>query len=284
MKVCLLASGSNGNACYVEAGDTRLLIDVGIGPRNLARRMNVVSRKPRDLTHLLLTHEHVDHVSGLEGLLKRSPDIATCATRGTLKALPHHLRRNTVQISSRSALDLGGVTVHPFRTSHDGAQPVGFRVESAEAVLGYATDLGILSRRIITALSGCTALIVEANHCAEMLRTGPYPPMLKSRVGGNRGHLSNLQCCELLEQVLDPGVAYVALAHLSAVNNTPAAVWATMEDLVSAHDAVWALGSRTTALKPVILPDTSSSSSLSSSSAGGRVPKQLEMDFRASRQ
>jgi phosphoribosyl 1,2-cyclic phosphodiesterase len=284
MKVCLLASGSNGNACYVEAGETRLLIDVGIGPRILARRMKGVGRTPQDLTHLLLTHEHVDHVSGLEGLLKRNPDVAVCATRGTLKTLPHRLRRNTVQISSRSALDLGGVTAHPFRTSHDGAQPVGFRVESAHAVLGYATDLGMFSRRIITALSGCEALIVEANHCAEMLRTGPYPPILKSRVGGKRGHLSNQQCRDLLEKVVDARVAYVTLAHLSAVNNTPKAVWAEMEDLVSAHSAVWALGSRTAALEPVILADRPSPSSSTSSSAGGRAPKQLEMEFRASRQ
>jgi phosphoribosyl 1,2-cyclic phosphodiesterase len=260
VRYCLLASGSNGNACFVEAGGTRLLVDLGIGPRVLKWRLEPLGVVPADVTDVLLTHEHVDHVRGLEGLCKVQPELRIHATRSSIRRLPEVARIRVIPLRAGQPLRIGGVDVTPFITSHDVARSVGYRLEADSAVLGYATDLGTFGQRVVDGLAGAQALVVESNHCPERLAAGPYPAQLKQRVAGNRGHLSNQQCRSLLERVVHPGLRHVTLAHLSAENNTPDLALAAMEPLRAAYpDIEWAVGSRKEALDPVILgcPDES---------------------------
>lgn len=254
MRYCLLASGSNGNACFVEEGGTRLLVDLGIGPRVLKWRLEPLGVAPAEMTDVLLTHEHVDHVRGLEGLLKRQPALVIHATRSTARRLPEVTRPHVRILHAGQAFDVGAFAVTPFLTSHDVDRSVGYRLEAEGIVFGYATDLGTFGQRVVEGLTSAHALVVESNHCPQRLATGPYPVDLKRRVAGNRGHLSNEQCRSLLERVVHPGLRHVTLAHLSAENNTPALALAAMEPLRMAQPQIhWAVGSRTEALPPMTL-------------------------------
>lgn len=254
MRYCLLASGSNGNACFVEAGGTRLLVDLGIGPRVLKWRLEPLGVVPAQVTDVLLTHEHVDHIRGLEGLLKAQPALGIHATRSTARRLPEVARRRVAPVRAGQSLRIGCFDVTPFLTSHDVTRSVGYRLEAEGVVLGYATDLGTFGQRVVDGLTGASALVVESNHCPERLATGPYPALLKRRVAGNQGHLSNQQCLSLLERVWHPGLLHVTLAHLSAENNTPALAMAAMEPLRLAQPHIqWAVGSRSEALPAVTL-------------------------------
>lgn len=252
MRICLLGSGSNGNACLVEAGGRRLLVDAGLGPRILAARLRPLGLTAADLTDVLLTHEHVDHVSGLPGLLKRQPDLVIHATRGTRAGVDPDVRPHVRAFIPGRVLRLGDLRIHPFRVSHDAREPVGYRIEAPEAGLGYATDLGVHGDAVIRALSGLDALVIESNHCPERLARGPYPPRLKRRVAGPGGHLSNEQCRGLLGAVLHPGLRFVAFAHLSEVNNAPELVSATHAPLLGElPEEAWAVGRRDGALDAV---------------------------------
>jgi phosphoribosyl 1,2-cyclic phosphodiesterase len=254
MRLALLASGSNGNACYLEVGETRLLIDVGIGPRTLASRLAPLGIEVSQLTDLLLTHAHHDHLDGVAGLLARQPELAIHATAGTTRHLPREARRRTHRIKGGQSFAVGALTVVPFAVSHDAPGPVGFRIESGEGRLGYATDLGKFDAATVAALSEVELLVVEANHCPQQLAAGPYPRALKRRIAGPEGHLSNQQCRLLLERLLHPRLAYVALAHLSEANNTAAAAEDVVADLRRATPGTsWALGSRSGALPAVEL-------------------------------
>ena len=261
MRYCVLGSGSNGNSCYVECGETRLLVDAGLGPRVLAKRLRPLGVTPKEITHVLLTHEHWDHTRGLEPLTRRNPDFELLSARGTLSALRAKLSQAPIEdvarrpIRAHQPVKLGRLTVHPFRTSHDAADPLGFRLESPEATLGVATDLGVYDHAIIDALSGADALVLEANHCPHLLDTGPYPYFLKRRVAGKLGHLSNEQCRELLGRLLHSNLRHITFAHMSDKNNTPQALWATLAPLFQGPTppSNWTLGDRRAALPPVDL-------------------------------
>lgn len=251
MRVALLASGSNGNACYLEAGETRLLIDVGIGPRVLASRLAPLGVETSQLTDLLVTHAHHDHVDGVEALVARQPELTIHATAATVRHLPREARRRAHRVRAGQGFPVGCLTVLPFAVSHDAPAPVCFRIEGPEGRLGYATDLGRFDAGVVAALSEVELLVVESNHCPQQLAAGPYPRVLKKRIAGPHGHLSNAQCRALLEALLHPRLAYVALAHLSEANNTRAAVEAAVADLVRATPGTrWAIGSRSAALDP----------------------------------
>lgn len=254
MRICLLGSGSNGNACLVEAGGRRLLIDAGLGPRILAARLRPLGLAAADLTDVLLTHEHSDHVAGLPALVKRAPGVVIHASRGTLGGLNPVLRAHVRPFPLSHPLRLGDLLVTPFPVSHDAREPVGYRLESPEAALGYATDLGHFDAGVVKALSRVDALVLESNHCPLRLARGPYPADLKERVAGPKGHLSNPDCHALLHALWHPGLKYVAFAHLSAVNNTPEDVRATHTPILSGlSPGAWDVGRRDGALVEALL-------------------------------
>lgn len=221
LRVLPIASGSNGNAMFVASGDTRLLIDVGVSVRKLEQALADLGQSLRGLHAVLITHEHHDHVSSLGPFHRRYPDVPIFATLGTGNrlqagqfAVPYEPIRGGCEVR------VGDLEVLPFRTSHDAAEPVGFRISRGATSIAVATDLGEGTQEVQDALRGCRLLVLEANHDGDMLRDGPYPPYLKRRIRSRFGHLSNHQSRRLLQSVVGPELEHVVLAHMSATNNT----------------------------------------------------------------
>ncbi len=219
----VLASGSRGNCTLVETTDRCILVDIGLGPRVLAGQLSRLGRTVEQITDVLLTHRHSDHISGLEHFCRRNEQARLHATPGTWRGLPEEARARCTKIHPRGFFTLGATEVFAFPLSHDAAQTVGFRITNADATLGMVTDLGLFDESITDALSGITALVVEANHDRRMLAFGPYPAYLKTRIAGPKGHLSNDQCADLVGALCrqQPPLD-VTLAHVSETNNSPA--------------------------------------------------------------
>ena len=231
MRVDILGSGSRGNALVIDAGDETgaVLVDCGFGPRILARRMKRAGIRPQDISTVVVTHEHQDHVRGLGQAVRRWKwDVA--ATEGTARATPGLATALTHRLASGRRLRLAGLTVETLRTPHDATESVGLIVthERSGARLGVVYDLGHWTTSMAERLRGVDALILEANHDEEMLQAGPYPAFLKQRVAGANGHLCNADAAALARTVMHRGLGTIVLAHLSEQNNTPALALATV--------------------------------------------------------
>jgi len=224
MRCLTLASGSSGNCTYIEGSSGALLIDAGLSVRETLSRLREAGGREDLLQGVLVTHEHADHVKGL-GPLARKLNLPVFATAGTLSRC-HDLVANTRHTVKRSAVQcheefgLGDFIVEPFAISHDAAEPCGYLVQCGGVTLGYCTDTGVITPGIMKSLARSDAIVLESNHCLEMLRTGPYPEMLKRRIRSSRGHLSNEDCAACI-QALGQDILHIRLAHLSEVNNTP---------------------------------------------------------------
>jgi phosphoribosyl 1,2-cyclic phosphodiesterase len=222
MRFASLGSGSKGNALLVEAGPTRILIDCGFGPRNLAQRCARLGITPDSIAAVLVTHEHSDHVGGAYPCAKRY-GMALHMTRGTRAG---SLRRDAedarvICFDSHVAFAIGDLQIQPFPVPHDAREPVQFVISDGARRLGVLTDLGHVTAHVVEQLSACDALVLECNHDAGMLAKGPYPPALKARVGGEFGHLDNEAAAALLRQVNHGRLQHVLAAHISEHNNTP---------------------------------------------------------------
>lgn len=220
-RVLPIASGSNGNAMFIASADTRLLIDVGVSLRKLKLALADLEQPLGDLHAVFITHEHHDHVSSLGPFHRRYPDVPIYATLGT--GSRWRTGQSAIQykpLRGGQEVRVGDLVVLPFRTSHDAAEPVGFRVSRGATSIAVATDLGEGTQEVQDALRGCRLLVLEANHDGDMLREGPYPPYLKNRIRSRFGHLSNHQSRRLLQSVVGPELEHVVLAHMSATNNT----------------------------------------------------------------
>jgi phosphoribosyl 1,2-cyclic phosphodiesterase len=228
MMLCTLYSGSKGNAALVCCGGVKILIDAGKSARALKRALGEMGCSPDELDAILITHEHCDHISVLENPVGL-PDIPVHAAGGCadkLAALPsYYIQKNLVKHPPLFELTLGTVRVTSFVTPHDSAASVGYRIEWEEDgvchAIGYATDVGYLSKEVIDGLSGCEAVVIEANHDIDMLWEGPYPYHLKRRILSPRGHLCNTDCADLAASLYERGTRAFLLAHLSEKNNHP---------------------------------------------------------------
>lgn len=226
MRVCVLASGSKGNATYVEGGGTRVLIDAGLSCRALEQRLGVAGIEAEGLDGILVTHEHTDHVAGLERFAARH-QVTVYANEGTAAVVERQCRLagrrppDFAVFESRVPFALGGLTVTGVRISHDTAEPVAYTLDDGADRLGYFTDLGFVSREVATALVGCTGLVLESNHDPQMLRASGRPFALIARIAGESGHLSNDQACAALAAHCPPTLRRLVLAHLSEECNQP---------------------------------------------------------------
>jgi len=222
IRFSILASGSKGNACYVETHRTRLLIDAGLSCRELERRLTAVGASPDRLHAIVLTHEHSDHIRGAGPLARRYgvPLITNSPTfesgRRILGSLPD-LRL----IQTGDSLTVEDLRIETFTKCHDAADPMGIVFASNGIKVGLATDLGRSTRLAEERLKACHALILEFNYDPDMLDGGPYPLHIKRRIKGPEGHLSNDQGGDLLGTLSHAGLELVVLAHLSETNNHP---------------------------------------------------------------
>lgn len=229
MRVVTLASGSSGNCTLVSDGGAHLLIDAGISMRRIVKPLAELGVRPGDVSGILITHEHSDHIGGLAMMTKhhRIPVFTAPGTARRLACSVPGLDGVLNEITPGVPFDVGGFAVTAFETPHDAAQSVGYRIEGS-AVFALATDMGCVTDDILAALRGADAVIIEANHDEDMLMQGPYPYPLKRRILSDRGHLSNGMCARLARELAQSGTRYITLGHLSRENNTPALAYRTV--------------------------------------------------------
>ena len=226
----VLGSGSSGNATLVETAEGRLLIDAGLGSRDLAERVQSAGVDPASLTAILLSHEHQDHARGAASFSKKW-GVRLAGSRGTYAAAG----LGAEDIAGYDVLEplvartLGPFTVRGLPVPHDAAGPMAFVVSCGSAALGHATDFGHLNRSLVDGFRGCDAVLIESNYDPVMLRDGPYPWSLKARISGGYGHLSNQDTARFLEAGLGEPCRAVVLAHLSETNHHPEVARLTAE-------------------------------------------------------
>lgn len=222
LTLCILSSGSKGNAIYVSDGETSILIDAGLSGKEIERRMRSRDLDPTDLDAILVTHEHADHVRGV-GVLSRRYDLPVYISPETDGAAARQIKkiREVRHFRCGRSFRINDLSLHPFSTSHDASDSAGFTVQRNGVKIGIATDLGIATSVVRTHLKTCAMLILESNHDPKMLMEGPYPWHLKQRVRSRIGHLANEASRDLLGELLHDGLGRVVLAHLSEQNNTP---------------------------------------------------------------
>ena len=222
LEICILASGSKGNAIYVSGGSTSILIDAGLSGIEIERRLNSKGLYPEDLDAILVSHEHTDHIHGV-GVLSRRFNLPVYMNSKTENAALSQLGAVRVikNFECGSPFMIKDLFIHPFSISHDAKDPSGFTVNQNGTKIGIATDLGIATSMVKEHLKGCSLLILEANHDEDMLINGPYPWPIKQRIKSRAGHLSNEASKNLLKELQHDRLEYVMLAHLSQTNNTP---------------------------------------------------------------
>lgn len=223
MEICVLASGSNGNALYVgsSASGTGILLDCGISRRQIKIRLEERGKSLDEIDAIFLTHEHSDHIRGLRVTCKYY-QIPIYLTRGTWNGLVDQTQYQQVNfIENAQSVQLNDIRVHPIAKSHDALEPVAFLLELNDKRLLYATDFGAPNPEIIRAIRNANVILLETNYDIQMLQNGPYPEYLKQRIRSNYGHMSNLHAAELIRDYATAELQYLILGHLSENNNHP---------------------------------------------------------------
>ena len=230
MRIASLGSGSRGNATLVQYGETTLLVDNGFSLRQFCERLARLGLAPETIDAVLLTHEHSDHSGGVEKLC-RSYGIPLWTAVGTARALFAADFDYRPLVAGRR-IEIGDIEVLPVTVPHDASEPLQFvfRQLDGDKRLGILTDAGHVTAHIVEAFGGLDGLLLEFNYDPEMLEKGPYPEMLKRRVGGNHGHLSNEQSIGFLRRIDTDCLGCLIAAHISEKNNTPAIVAALLAE------------------------------------------------------
>jgi phosphoribosyl 1,2-cyclic phosphodiesterase len=227
LEILVLASGSSGNCALVRAGGVSILVDAGVSALQIAKRLGVFGCSPNAVDAVLLTHEHSDHIRGLEVFLRRHRDAPVWTTRGTWSALKVRSNGGGDLVPGKTRV-FGDLRVTPVSTSHDAADPVAFVFDDGRHCAAYCTDTGRFTTLLAQRLQGCELLLLETNHDSDMLRNGPYPWPLKQRIQGGKGHLGNHQSGEAVDTLRSSVLKAVVGLHLSAENNTPTMVHDTL--------------------------------------------------------
>ena len=215
MRLASLGSGSKGNATLVQLGDQLLLVDCGFSTRQVTTRLKRLDLAPGDITALLVTHEHSDHMRGVQTLAHKF-NIPVYASHGTLKAMDFPFAAQS--FDSHESFALGNVQVIPVAVPHDAREPTQFVFVHDGVKVGVLSDLGHVTPHVIASYKDCDLLLMESNHDLGMLKSGRYPPYLQRRVGGLHGHLNNQQAVELLEAIGHARLR-VVIGHVSEANN-----------------------------------------------------------------
>ena len=241
MRLCSIASGSSGNCIFVGSDEANILIDVGISKKRIEEGLAEIGVDPSSIDAIFITHEHSDHVQGLGTWLRKYP-TKVYSTVETLNAILHisSLGRFDVDLFNDiipgDEIVVSDMKVKAFSIPHDAANPVSYSVVSSDKKVVVATDIGVFTPSIENELLECNAMLLEANHDVHMLEAGPYPYVLKRRILGDNGHLSNENSGKLLARVWNENLKNVFLGHLSKENNYPDLAYETVkEELLNAH-------------------------------------------------
>jgi phosphoribosyl 1,2-cyclic phosphodiesterase len=204
---------------------TRLLVDAGLSRKETFERLNAVGVAPETLSAILITHEHSDHIAGLQAIAKKL-DIPVYVSRMTAPVIPwpEDFAPKIESFAAGSSFPIGDIDVTSFTIPHDAVDPVGFTFRAQGIKIAIATDLGYMPDSVRVHLRGSDILLLESNHALEMLKVGPYPWAIKQRIMSRMGHLSNDVACAFIRDDLDTNTSTLILGHLSAHNNHPALV------------------------------------------------------------
>ena len=236
MHIYTLASGSGGNCTLVWDGDTAVLIDAGISTKRITNALAEIGILPSQLSGILITHEHNDHIYGLNTFIKHyeTPIFAP-------RTVANHLCWSIAGVEDYITIlhpgqdySINALRVLPFHTPHDTPESVGYRI-SGSSIFGFCTDCGHVTDEVIEGLSGTNAAVIEANHDLEMLQNGSYPVQLKRRILSDNGHLSNDSCGRLALELCKSGTRQIILGHLSRENNRPSIARSCVLDALSAE-------------------------------------------------
>lgn len=219
-RIASLGSGSKGNATLVASREALIMVDCGLGIREATARMARLGITPEALDAILLTHEHGDHIRGVKSLARRY-EMPVYGTAGTWLGGKLECIHNYRFIVPEQKFSIADMDIDPVTVPHDAREPIQFVITAGQHRIGLLTDLGHITVHVRQRFTHCDALFLECNHDLRMLAEGPYPPVLKRRVGGNWGHLANTQAKALLEYWGTDRLQYIVASHLSDKNNRP---------------------------------------------------------------
>lgn len=213
---CPLASGSKGNSLLIKTDQTTVLIDCGLSLKSLKARLALANQKIEEIEAILITHEHGDHIQGLKTFVSQY-DIPILCNAATADAIAHYFQERLPchLFTTYETFTWKDLNITPFSVSHDSVDPVGFRLNSGNITLAVCADIGFVSAMIPQMLTGCDLLYIEANHEPRLVHASKRPDVYKQRVLSKIGHLSNETCGKLVQQVVNPKLRHVCLAHLS---------------------------------------------------------------------
>jgi phosphoribosyl 1,2-cyclic phosphodiesterase len=241
VKLTILGSGSSGNCAYIETAEARILVDAGFSPRQIRQRLAGIGRTPENLTAILITHEHSDHIAGLLGIADKFQIPVYCnrdtqdATIWTFKnkwskktnlaletADTFKAKINWQLFATGASFEIADVLIETFSIPHDAQDPVGYLLRTVRGNIGFVTDLGHVTRLVLDRIRAANVLVLESNHDVKMLQDCPrrsWP--LKQRILGRHGHLSNAAAAEAAAQIMSADLKHLYLAHLSRECNRP---------------------------------------------------------------
>lgn len=239
MEILSLRSGSRGNAALVLGENTKILIDCGISGKCAKEALAEVNVTPEEISAVAVTHEHLDHISGI-GVMMRRYKIPVWANSATWQAMEGQLGKIDASLinvfDNDKGFEIGDIEVNPFSIPHDAADPVGYTFECKGEKVAVATDIGELRKSMFEALKGSKTVILESNHDINMLEISSYPQNLKRRIRSTLGHLSNDDAGKAAEFLVKLGTERIILGHLSEENNYPSLAKKTVECALNAAE------------------------------------------------
>lgn len=234
-----LVSGSSGNCSLISDGKTTILVDCGLSCKKLEEALEKAKVDPKDISAMLITHEHSDHIKGA-GIVSRKYNLPIFATLKTHE----YMNLGKVEschieyVSPDVDIEIGSIGVRPFSIPHDAVDPVGYNFFFGEKKLSLATDIGKMNDNVMEHLKGSLAVLLESNHDINMLQNGRYPAYLKRRILGDFGHLSNADAAKCVLELVKTGTSHIMLGHLSQENNTPTAAYTTTKSYLEENGVI----------------------------------------------
>ena len=234
MKICNLASGSEGNVTYIETDNHKILLDVGTTVKYIKEKLSELSVAIEDIDYILITHVHDDHIKALKNFIKNyNPTI--CVSPIMFSEIEDLKYYDKVLLYDEK-IELDDTTIDIIKTSHDTTDARSFIIKNKNNSVAYVTDTGFLNTKFFKKLTNLNVYLFESNHDIEMLLNGPYPKWLKDRVMGPYGHLSNKDCSVYLAKIIGPDTKKILLTHLSEKNNTPEKALSTIKETFKEYE------------------------------------------------
>ena len=240
LNFCSLYSGSTGNSLYIESENTKILIDAGVSAKKIVTALEQIGTNIDSIDAILVTHEHIDHIQSI-GTLSKKFNIPVFSNLETWKAMPTQLAKITEEnrktFNICESFDIKDLHITAFPIPHDAANPCGFNIFKDNNKISIATDLGHITKPVMSALENSSFVMLESNYDTEVLKCCNYPYKLKTRIAGPNGHLSNSLAGKTIAYLMNKGLKQVMLGHLSKENNFPELAYKTVMEEITCKNA-----------------------------------------------